>query len=72
VLSIFSGSFNLTLPRPIYSQQYELGDEYRRGELGWHSDISFEPMPSDYSILKIHTLPLIDGQITGGDTLWAS
>jgi len=29
--------------------------------------ITFEPIPSDYAILKIHTLPE-----TGGDTLWAS
>ncbi|CAH0051657.1 unnamed protein product [Clonostachys solani] len=35
---------------------------------GWHADISFEPVPSDYTILKIHTLP----HDAGGDTLWAS
>jgi len=34
---------------------------------GWHADITFEPVPSDYAMLKIHTLPT-----TGGDTLWAS
>jgi len=34
---------------------------------GWHSDITFEPVPSDYAILKIHTLPPV-----GGDTLWSS
>ncbi|CZS96905.1 probable taurine catabolism dioxygenase [Rhynchosporium graminicola] len=34
---------------------------------GRHADITFEPVPSDYAILKIHTLPP-----TGGDTLWAS
>ena len=42
----------------------------RRSELtsnGWHADITFEQVPSDYAILKIHTLPK-----TGGDTLWAS
>lgn len=33
----------------------------------WHSDITFEPIPSDYAMLKLHTLPE-----TGGDTLWAS
>jgi alpha-ketoglutarate-dependent taurine dioxygenase len=31
---------------------------------GWHADITFEPVPSDYAILKIHTLPS-----TGGDTV---
>jgi alpha-ketoglutarate-dependent taurine dioxygenase len=46
---------------------------------GWHAEylvpsfttlttsITFEKTPSDYAILKIHTLPQ-----TGGDTLWAS
>lgn len=33
----------------------------------WHSDITFETIPSDYAMLKIHTLPE-----TGGDTLWSS
>jgi alpha-ketoglutarate-dependent taurine dioxygenase len=33
----------------------------------WHSDITFEPVPSDYTSLKVHTLPP-----TGGDTLWSS
>ncbi|ORY39260.1 hypothetical protein BCR35DRAFT_339357 [Leucosporidium creatinivorum] len=37
---------------------------------GWHSDITFEPVPSDFAILKIHTLPGPLG--VGGDTLWAS
>ncbi len=31
------------------------------------SDITFEECPSDYAMLKIHTLPA-----TGGDTLWGS
>ncbi|KAF4634429.1 hypothetical protein G7Y89_g3674 [Cudoniella acicularis] len=34
---------------------------------GWHSDITFEPVPSDYAILKLTDLPTL-----GGDTLWAS
>ncbi|KAH9941398.1 hypothetical protein B0H21DRAFT_753037 [Amylocystis lapponica] len=33
----------------------------------WHSDITFEPVPSDFAILKIHTLPEV-----GGDTMWSS
>ncbi|KAJ3570708.1 hypothetical protein NP233_g4232 [Leucocoprinus birnbaumii] len=38
-----------------------------RASGGWHSDITFEKVPSDYAILKLHTLPAV-----GGDTLWAS
>lgn len=33
----------------------------------WHSDIAFEPVPADYSSLRLVQLPR-----TGGDTLWAS
>jgi hypothetical protein len=46
---------------------HQLSDVSRLASAGWHSDISFEPVPSDYAMLKIHTLPA-----TGGDTLWAS
>lgn len=35
--------------------------------LGWHTDISYEPVPSDYTILRLTELPS-----SGGDTLWAS
>ncbi|KAJ6552066.1 hypothetical protein DFH09DRAFT_601285 [Mycena vulgaris] len=38
-----------------------------RASNGWHTDITFEHVPSDYAILKLHTLPAV-----GGDTLWAS
>ena len=33
----------------------------------WHSDIQFEPVPADYTSLRLTKLPS-----TGGDTLWAS
>ena len=33
----------------------------------WHADISFEPVPADYTSLRLTQLPK-----TGGDTLWAS
>ncbi|KAH0563193.1 hypothetical protein GP486_002239 [Trichoglossum hirsutum] len=40
----------------------------RGGNLGnWHSDISYEQVPSDYTVLRLTELPQ-----TGGDTLWAS
>ncbi|WVQ83416.1 hypothetical protein IAT38_005557 [Cryptococcus sp. DSM 104549] len=37
------------------------------GHTLWHSDITFEPVPSDYASLVIRESPS-----TGGDTLWAS
>lgn len=46
---------------------HQLSDVSRFASAGWHSDITFEPVPSDYAMLKIHELPA-----TGGDTLWAS
>lgn len=46
---------------------HQLSDTSRLASVGWHADITFEPVPSDYAMLKIHTLPK-----TGGDTLWAS
>src|SRR5271156_923926 len=44
-------------PLPPRSQHYSETD----------GSITFEPIPADYSILTLHTLPP-----TGGDTLWAS
>ena len=46
---------------------HQLSDTSRLASVGWHADITFEQVPSDYAMLKIHTLPA-----TGGDTLWAS
>ncbi|KAF9483703.1 taurine catabolism dioxygenase [Pholiota conissans] len=57
VISSNADSFNGRRP------EYDAG----RASNGWHADITFEPVPSDYAILKIHTLPE-----TGGDTLFAS
>lgn len=37
------------------------------GKQNWHSDITFENLPSDYAVLRLTELPK-----TGGDTLWAS
>ncbi|ANB11417.1 Jlp1p [Sugiyamaella lignohabitans] len=40
---------------------------HKKAGEGFHSDITFEPVPSDYAILKIVETPP-----TGGDTLWVS
>ena len=43
---------------------HQLSDTSRFASVGWHSDITFETVPSDYAMLKIHTLPP-----SGGDTV---
>ncbi|KAI5924398.1 taurine dioxygenase family protein [Camillea tinctor] len=45
--------------RPVDSRRYDAAQ--------WHSDIQFEPVPADYTSLRLTQLPK-----TGGDTLWAS
>ncbi|CAM1501867.1 Fc.00g038510.m01.CDS01 [Cosmosporella sp. VM-42] len=42
---------------------HQLSDFSQFASAGWHTDISFESVPSDYAMLKIHTLPP-----NGGDT----
>ncbi|CAK7230225.1 hypothetical protein SEUCBS140593_007511 [Sporothrix eucalyptigena] len=42
-------------------------DDRKGGAASWHSDIQFEPVPADYTSLRLTQLPS-----TGGDTLWAS
>ena len=43
---------------------HQQSDSSRLASVGWHSDITFETIPSDYAMLKVHTLPP-----TGGDTV---
>ncbi|KAH8662371.1 hypothetical protein BX600DRAFT_498913 [Xylariales sp. PMI_506] len=46
----------------------EILDKKKKYEAAaWHSDIQFEPVPADYTSLRLTQLPK-----TGGDTLWAS
>ncbi|KAI2616399.1 taurine catabolism dioxygenase [Hypomontagnella submonticulosa] len=42
-------------------------DRRRYDSAQWHSDIQFEPVPADYTSLRLTQLPR-----TGGDTLWVS
>ncbi|KAL2177539.1 uncharacterized protein P884DRAFT_307684 [Thermothelomyces heterothallicus CBS 202.75] len=58
--------------KKLYSDRFQGflggGGKYRQsGKNQWHSDITFEPVPSDYALLRLTQLPK-----TGGDTLWAS
>ncbi|KAI3342185.1 TauD-domain-containing protein [Ustulina deusta] len=56
--------------RKLYSKFRQQQGAYNKPQtrrLEWHSDITFEPVPSDYALLRLTELPS-----TGGDTLWAS
>ncbi|CRK42827.1 hypothetical protein BN1723_005436 [Verticillium longisporum] len=50
----------------IKEQSDQLSPKKQNGAQ-WHSDIAFEPVPADFSSLRLVELPK-----TGGDTLWAS
>lgn len=52
--------------KKLYAERFAR-DKKQSSKEGWHSDITFEPIPSDYAILRLTELPK-----TGGDTLWAS
>lgn len=58
-----------SVARKAYPRQVERpsASSRRYGAAQWHSDIQFEPVPADYTSLRLTKLPR-----TGGDTLWAS
>ncbi|RAO67585.1 uncharacterized protein BHQ10_003597 [Talaromyces amestolkiae] len=56
------------ISRKLYGDRFA-GFSRRLASEGWHADITFENVPSDYAILKITDSPEDN---TGGDTLWAS
>lgn len=51
----------------LNAQNQRQGGSRRYDAAQWHSDIQFEPVPADYTSLRLTQLPE-----TGGDTLWAS
>ncbi|MCJ1311351.1 hypothetical protein MMC25_005022 [Agyrium rufum] len=54
--------------KEIYKGSFlDASEKKQSGKEQWHSDITFEQVPSDYAILRLTELPG-----TGGDTLWAS
>jgi alpha-ketoglutarate-dependent taurine dioxygenase len=61
-ISVISSEQN----RKLYKDRF-FGSKTLASE-GWHADITFERIPSDYAILKIIQTP----DEAGGDTLWAS
>ncbi|KAF8856193.1 putative alpha-ketoglutarate-dependent taurine dioxygenase [Acephala macrosclerotiorum] len=52
--------------KKIYAERFKQ-EKKQSSKQAWHSDITFEPIPSDYALLRLTELPK-----TGGDTLWAS
>jgi alpha-ketoglutarate-dependent taurine dioxygenase len=36
-------------------------EKKQNGKAGWHSDITFEPIPSDYAVLRLTQLPKTGG-----------
>ncbi|CAO1623222.1 unnamed protein product [Sympodiomycopsis kandeliae] len=64
------GKRNLDNEISIISSKFREEVYYEARKTGaseWHSDVTFEPAPADYTTLKVHTLPP-----TGGDTLFSS
>ncbi|EME45222.1 hypothetical protein DOTSEDRAFT_71063 [Dothistroma septosporum NZE10] len=54
--------------KKIYGTEAEAGRSPKKQSSDqWHSDIAFEPVPADYTSLRLTQLPK-----TGGDTMWAS
>ncbi|KAF3766927.1 taurine catabolism dioxygenase [Cryphonectria parasitica EP155] len=51
----------------INEADHEERSTKKQNNAQWHSDIGFEPVPADYTSLR-----LIEFPETGGDTLWAS
>ncbi|VVT57996.1 uncharacterized protein SAPINGB_P005985 [Magnusiomyces paraingens] len=48
-------------------KQYSRENSYKPSAHTWHSDITFEPVPADYSLLRMVNIPP-----SGGDTFWAN
>ncbi|EED22607.1 TfdA family taurine dioxygenase, putative [Talaromyces stipitatus ATCC 10500] len=63
-ISVISSEIN----RKLYGDRFKSSSHHLASE-GWHADITFENVPSDYAILKITDSPEDN---PGGDTLWAS
>ncbi|KAK8134620.1 hypothetical protein PG984_006632 [Apiospora sp. TS-2023a] len=64
ILLINSEENKKILGGTIYDPAFQLRQSCRPL---WHCDISYEPVPSDYCLLRLNEVPE-----SGGDTLWAS
>lgn len=52
--------------KELYASAFN--DKTRNAKGGWHTDIPFENIPSDYALLRLTELP----ETGGGDTMYAS
>lgn len=43
--------------KKLFKKYFEPQQKKQSGKEGWHSDITFEPVPSDYAILRLVELP---------------
>ncbi|KAL2133488.1 hypothetical protein VTI74DRAFT_2253 [Chaetomium olivicolor] len=66
-ISVISSEQAKQLYKERFASAFNGGSHRQSGKHQWHSDITFEPIPSDYALLRLTQLPK-----TGGDTLWAS
>ncbi|KAF3479442.1 alpha-ketoglutarate-dependent taurine dioxygenase [Arthroderma uncinatum] len=51
----------------LRSIDYSVSIPKKQSSAHWHSDVAFEPVPAEYTTLRLTEVPK-----TGGDTLWAS
>ena len=47
--------------KEIYKNRFTNGHKKQSAKEGWHSDITFEPVPSDYALLRLTELPKTGG-----------
>lgn len=58
---------NISVISSQLNRKLHLASRYTFASKSWHSDMTFEHVPSDYAVLKMRHVPP-----TGGDTIWAS
>lgn len=60
-ISVISSVQMKTLYKNSKSSLFNPEDKKQNLKAGWHSDITFEPIPSDYTLLRLTELPKTGG-----------
>jgi alpha-ketoglutarate-dependent taurine dioxygenase len=47
--------------KDLYGKNHTFSSKKQSGKHQWHSDITFEPVPSDYALLRLTQLPKTGG-----------